>query len=369
MKAIKPANLEAIGSVEASVDPNAVDTSSKLDKDYKKWETFEYDDMDDVSSDEGDDPFGVGDLDAISGPKEEVAQIKRHWKRADAARKKEERERKQKELEEAKARRDAARASEPQLSSLGPTTYRPCEYRPLSDPEATSAKALDRDYNRWKHVDVDQICLGMDNEGKTKEGDALRLNSNPGSAMLMTENYEKDREEYDLDQELEQNMGSMKKDIAQRLKDGAGFKLQGNDLLRDGKIEAACTAYGKGVEVMDFCKQAEVLMSQGMATKVKSLDADLHRNLAQALLQTGEVKRAKECCDVVLKHNKDDQKALYRRASALVKLGERSAAENDVKALSKLLGSQDVSVKRLQSELQSLEPSAAANEVDLNSMN
>ncbi len=42
---------------------------------------------------------------------------------------------------------------------------------------------------------------------ETQEGKTMRLSAGQGSAMLNCEGYTKDREEYDLDQDIERNMG------------------------------------------------------------------------------------------------------------------------------------------------------------------
>ena len=42
---------------------------------------------------------------------------------------------------------------------------------------------------------------------RCQEGKSMRLSAGQGSAMLNCEGYTKDREEYDLDQDIERNMG------------------------------------------------------------------------------------------------------------------------------------------------------------------
>merc|ERR1739848_714197 len=143
-----------------------------------KWDTFDpYDDIDDVSDD---DEFGgdlsLGDLDALSGPREETARIQKHWKREAAA------------LRRAARERTKDVKTKPHMESglslpTGPEISRPCVYRPEADPEACAAKAIRRDYDKWKNFDVDAALLNMDNEGKTQEGDALRCEARKGSAM------------------------------------------------------------------------------------------------------------------------------------------------------------------------------------------
>ena len=44
-------------------------------------------------------------------------------------------------------------------------------------------------------------------DGCFQEGKTMRLSAGQGSAMLNCEGYTKDREEYDLDQDIERNMG------------------------------------------------------------------------------------------------------------------------------------------------------------------
>merc|ERR1712039_596030 len=137
--------------------------------------------------------------------------------------------------------------------------------------EVAAAKALTRDYGKWKNIDTDQMILDLDNEGTTTEGTAMRCAAGKGAAMLQTENYTKDREEYELDQDIAKNMGGLKNGIAQRLKDAAGFKSEGNNLLRQGRVQDARVCYQKGIATMDLCQQATVIMADSMAHKSMSL--------------------------------------------------------------------------------------------------
>jgi len=247
---------------EGNSDPIAVaevpdefpeSTANALSKDYEKWEDYsDIDDMDDIDGDIDVDP----DLDALKGPAEEIARIHRYW----------DREHKKQKRREAKPKVKPQCRVEPSLLA-GPVTQRPCEYRPGSDPEIAASKAITRDYNKWKQFDANQALLELDNEGTTSEGTAMRCTSTTGSAMISTENYTKDREEYELDQDIEKNVGGLKKVIAQRLKDASGLKVEGNALLQQGRVQDARATYERGIAVMDLCQQATVLMADSMAHK------------------------------------------------------------------------------------------------------
>merc|ERR1712046_550279 len=117
----------------------------------------------------------------------------------------------------------------------------------------------------------------------------------------------KDREEYELDQDIEKQMGGLKKVIAQRLKDASAAKAEGNSLLRDGRAREACTAYRHGLETMEICQQASVIMADTMADKNLRLIGDLHRNLAAAQLEVGDYEGARSSCDAALKISSENQ--------------------------------------------------------------
>merc|ERR1711865_411091 len=102
---------------------------------------------------------------------------------------------------------------------------------------------------------------------------------------------------------------------------------------------------------MELCQQASVLMAESLAVKNGRLQADLYRNLAAAQLETGDYEGAKVSCDEALKkaqeREEDDDKARYRRATALVKLGQFEAARKDADKLASMLGDEDDVVKKL----------------------
>lgn len=345
--AVQDAEAAATESTEqrpALVASSSSSTAGRLAEEYRRWEAFEGEEEEeeefptkeskkfrDLATDLG--------LDAITGPEEEVERIKAHWK------------------EQERGQGQKARPPRPvrEVPSLpeGPVQHRPCEYRPSDDPEAAAAKAIARDYSKWKSFDADAALLELDNEGTTQEGTAVRCASSKGSAMVTTENYTKDREEYDLDQDIAQHVSSLKKVLAQRLKEAAEFKDEGNDLLKSGKASAAAEAYKNGLEALEMFQDASVIMSDSLSTKQARLVADLYRNMAAALLKVGDYEGAKVCCDEVLKEAgaSGDSKALYRRALAQSKLGCLKEAQEDLQKLQALLGASDPAVAQLQQEL------------------
>lgn len=237
-------------------------------------------------------------------------------------------------------------------------TYRPCEYRPSSDPAAAPAEALSREYKKWNGFDADEALLELDNEGTTQEGTAMRCSAGKGSAMINAEGYTKEREEYDLDQDIEKQMGSLKQIIAQRLKDAANYKAEGNRLLRDGRLQDAGATYACGLEALELCQQASVLMSESMLSKQGQLAADLHRNLAAVQLKLANFEGARASCDRALECSSagagrggaDDEKARYRRAVALLRLGRVEDAQADIEQLAVGRGEADAIVRRLRAE-------------------
>lgn len=326
-------------------------TAAALKKEYDKWER--YDENEEVNELDDDDEFTAmaRDLDALSGPQDEVARIHAHWKKELQVRQKSAR---------AAVVAEATKKEQRKYDNLkqGPVTHRPCEYRTPNHPEAAAAKAVARDYSKWKQFDVDGALLELDNEGKTEEGNMMRVGSTAASATLSAEGYKKDREEFELDEEIEEKMGGLKKIFGQRLKDAAGCKAEGNRLLREGRSKEACKVYSQGLGYMELCEQATVIMSESMALKNTTLVADLHRNLAAAQLAAGDFEGARNSCDVLLLRPEDnkntdpvDTKALFRRATALLRLGNVTEARRDIERLTAMGGAEDAALKRLREEL------------------
>jgi len=250
---------------------------------------------------------------------------------------------------------------QPELPS-GPVIARPCEYRGVRDPEVKPAEALKKNYNKWKKMDTDAMELDLDNEDTTTEGKAMRMSAAQGSAMVSCEGYTKDREEYDLDRDIEKEVGDLKKVLAQRLKDAANLKLEGNKYMGTGDVKKAKVSYQKGLTAMELCKQSSVLMSESMASKNSRLIGDLLRNLAATQMQLGEYAVARDTCDLALQEvearsaatgrKEEDDKARYRKALANLHLGCKDAASEDIERLAQTLGENDANVKRLRAELQ-----------------
>eukprot|EP00930_Biecheleria_cincta_P056109 TRINITY_DN42289_c0_g1_i1.p1 TRINITY_DN42289_c0_g1~~TRINITY_DN42289_c0_g1_i1.p1 ORF type:complete len:781 (-),score=189.66 TRINITY_DN42289_c0_g1_i1:1-2343(-) len=322
-------------------------TAQSLSAEYKKWEAFDEEDLDELDDDMED----VGSiegiaLDALTGPAEEVANIKKHWRRETRQR--------AKELQQNESIKSPARPARPAVPSLptGPLVERPCMYTPPEDPKAVAAKAIERDYGKWKNFDADGALLELDNEGTTEEGSAMRMTASKGSAMINCEGYTKNREEYDLDTEIEQHMGGLKKIMAQNFRDASTLKAEGNDLLRKGKAEAAAETYKKGLQTMQLAQSASVIMADSLADKQSRLIADLHRNLAAAQLALSDFEAVLKSCDEALKvGGGQDEKARYRKAVALLRLGRRADAAKETEALAALGPEHDAAVKKLRIEM------------------
>jgi hypothetical protein len=356
-------------------------TAEALSRDYQKWDTYDDDDandsLDDVSDDEavgdGGDAGGI-DLDAMTGPREEVARIQAHWKREARAKRREDKRAEARRREEHHQRVREAREQEQLSAPSGPLRHRPCEYRPPNHKDVAPSKALNEEYRSWKKFDANEAMLDLDNDGKTEEGRAMRCEARPGSAMISHVDAKKDREEFELDEDIEKHMGGLKKIVGQRLKDAAASKSEGNSLFRNGRASDACSAYLGGIEMMELCKQAQVIMSDSMSSKVTALTADLRRNLAAAQLQAADLKGCVETCDALLGETveKDgggksqgettcDEKALYRRAEALLRLGKTEKAQRDIEKLASVRGQSDAVVKRLRADVdRRLQASAGA---------
>mmetsp|Transcript_62170 Transcript_62170/g.115371 ORF Transcript_62170/g.115371 Transcript_62170/m.115371 type:complete len:359 (-) Transcript_62170:68-1144(-) len=336
---------------------SAADT---LSQNYRKWESFEEDEFA-VGSDDEDCNDYYSSLDAITGPQEEVANIRAHWKRETAKLKQQVRRTAEESKKSERDRQEAARAQE-EIQSAGVVQQRPCIYSVGRELQTSPAKSLQKDYSKWENFDANAALLELDNEGKTAEGSGVRCTARAESAVLAAEGYKKDKEEFELDEEIDQHMGSLKKSIAQRLKDASELKQAGNDKLRGGNATAAIGLYKDGIESLHLCHNASVLMSEAVSQKLATITADLLRNLAAAQLQTGDLEGCIESCTAVLRGacidgkdgvEVDDDKALYRRAKALIGLRKFARAERDVDKLEMLRGHTDAVVRNLRAEVQS----------------
>ncbi|CAJ1370248.1 unnamed protein product [Effrenium voratum] len=295
---------------------------------YKKWDDFD-DELEDLDED-ANDGFELNsgmDLNALTGPAEEVKMIKAHWRRegrrlARSSQKPPNNDHRQKSI----------------VPEPGPMQERPCV--------TSEQRLLEQNYKKWNKFDADAAMLEIDNADTTEEGKAMRLSAGQGSAMLNCEGYTKDREEYDLDQDIERNMGGLKQLLAQNLKDASQLKMEGNTMLRAGQAKEAADQYRKGIETLQLARQASVLMSASLADKQSQLLADLNKNLAAAQLAISDFSGALASADEALTVS-DDEKARYRRAVALVRLKRLDEARKEVEKLD----SSDPAVQKLKSEL------------------
>lgn len=332
--ATKAEDAEPAPVVPTPISESAESTAQALNKDYQKWKELnsDSDELDSLDDDYDD----VMDLNALTGPAEEVAKIRKHWRYEE---KKNKRQMKKKPQEKPKA--------ETSYITSDPITARPCEYRP---DESAATKSMKKSYDKWKKMDADAMLLDLDNEGKTEEGNAMRMTAGKGNAVLQCEDYIKDREEYDLDEEIQQKMGGLKRTVQERLKVAAQSKEEGNQLMRQGHVKESCKAYQRGAAALEICHQSTAIMSDGLADKTKRLLGDLHRNLAAAHLQLEEWQGAYESADLALslvEEGKDDDKARYRRALAAVRLGRKKEAEKDLHLLRSLRGPEDAFVTKI----------------------
>jgi len=325
------------------VKPIAVDVASttahKLTAEYEKWQDFD-EDLAELDDDAGTDFYldssGL-DLNALTGPEDEVSQIRAHWRReARKMAKSSRRETRQQLQPNAPMRTDM---------QPGPVQERPSVCEP-------SSNAMKQSYDKWKSFDADDAILQLDNEDTTEEGKAMRLNADPGSAFLTTEGYTKDREEYDLDEDIQRNMGNLKQILAQNFQDASALKAEGNELLRAGKAGEASAKYAQGISTLQLASHASVLMTTSLAEKQSRLLADLQRNLAAAQIAVGDFAAAVDSVDEVLRADDNDGKARYRRAVALLRLRRFSEASDEVGRLeSRAQTCDDAAVRRLREEI------------------
>ena len=235
-------------------------TAHKLSAEYEKWQGFD-DELEELDDDEGADfcmdSSGL-DLNALTGPEEEVNQIRAHWRR--------------------EARKIAKCSRSYGRTQPSPAASSPCDERTLLVPQGSvqerpsvcqpkASSAMEQSYAKWKSFDADAALLQLDNEDTAEEGKTMRLNADQGSAFLTTEGYTKDREEYDLDEDIQRNMGSLKQILAQNFKDASALKMEGNEMLRVGQAKEAIDKYAQGISTLQLAGHASVLMTSSLAEK------------------------------------------------------------------------------------------------------
>eukprot|EP00659_Diplonema_papillatum_P010086 gene10086-15506_t len=145
--------------------------------------------------------------------------------------------------------------------------------------------------------------------------------------------YKIDREEHDLDRDLDASTQKLKSRTSHYFRAAHACKEEGNALLRRGDPSGAAAKYAEGTAVVEQCLTVSVLMAPSMAEKVASLAVALHSNRAQACLQLERWGEALSEAASALELDAGHEKSRYRRAVACCELADYKASIADINLL------------------------------------
>lgn len=114
----------------------------------------------------------------------------------------------------------------------------------------------------------------------------------------------------------------------ERLDRAVARKSDASRLFQEKRMRLAAKHYEEMASF--FVRPEDFKEQQGEATELRRV---AHLNRAACMLQLQEMQKAKDLCDMVLKEEPEQPKALFRRAKALTALKEHQAALEDVKRL------------------------------------
>eukprot|EP01062_Namystynia_karyoxenos_P080716 TRINITY_DN8731_c0_g1_i1.p2 TRINITY_DN8731_c0_g1~~TRINITY_DN8731_c0_g1_i1.p2 ORF type:complete len:339 (+),score=118.49 TRINITY_DN8731_c0_g1_i1:81-1097(+) len=245
------------------------------------------------------------DLDAVSGPQEEVAAIRRHWAEQDRLHRGRQPQgaappprarlleppQQHEEVEEEEAPAPQQRPQPRQQPPPPPKRVDPAEGAAQEGPRTVASN-----YRKWDNFDADAAELEVDNsDRKDPEEAATMVRATAGGVGIQCVDYKKDREEFDLDKELQHRTQDLQSSLTHRLKLAGDCNDRGNAAMDAGKKEPAegpqkfrdaLAHYTEGLEVLQFCVTAKVLMAPGLVEKLNQLLVPLTNNAAQAALFT-----------------------------------------------------------------------------------
>ena len=129
--------------------------------------------------------------------------------------------------------------------------------------------------------------------------------------------FVKDKESWDL------------KDGAEKLAYAEAKKAEGNALFAAGKAARALRRYSKALKMIEY----DTSFPEESKKASKVLKVTLHSNTAQCKLKAGDWRGAEVAATKALDMDSSAAKARFRRAQALMGLGEHFDAERDLKKL------------------------------------
>eukprot|EP01064_Diplonema_japonicum_P018113 TRINITY_DN26804_c0_g1_i1.p1 TRINITY_DN26804_c0_g1~~TRINITY_DN26804_c0_g1_i1.p1 ORF type:complete len:310 (+),score=78.60 TRINITY_DN26804_c0_g1_i1:47-931(+) len=273
---------------------------SNLSAAYSKWDSIE------CSDDEGPTTTTTGlrrtnvtesSLDALKGSEEEVRQIRKNWGYHDA-------------VEE------------------------PVQEKKEKITTNTKPATTTRTFKEWDSFDADKELLNLENEDMHDPEEAPSMVSGTKEVINVDcVNYKKDREEYDLDRELEDRGKDLKQRTAYRFNTSHTLKEDGNKALKKGNLKEAIKIYLSAQTCVASCISAIPVMSPSMGQKVKDLATTIASNLSQAFVSSNQYSEALAAAEEALSLTPSHEKSLYRKAVCCRQLGRYKDALEALTAL------------------------------------
>jgi len=216
------------------------------------------------------------ELDALTGPPEEVARIRRNWSQADQARRSERRH-----------------VPAPPIPA-GPVQPRPDVVQP-------AASHFEAAYKKWDKLDTTAMELELDNEDRKPAEEAdMMLRSDGGAVSMTAVNYKQDREEYEMDEELQARAKDMQAVVRAKMTRAWQNKESGDALSKKGQQSEALRNYLLGAQELEYCITARCIMAPGLSDKVRDVGVEVKLGAARAAAGTADWEVAKSMSEQVL---------------------------------------------------------------------
>eukprot|EP00469_Lotharella_globosa_P002090 CAMPEP_0167795814 /NCGR_PEP_ID=MMETSP0111_2-20121227/14667_1 /TAXON_ID=91324 /ORGANISM="Lotharella globosa, Strain CCCM811" /LENGTH=445 /DNA_ID=CAMNT_0007689569 /DNA_START=36 /DNA_END=1373 /DNA_ORIENTATION=- len=200
-----------------------------------------------------------------------------------------------------------------------------------NDDGKAAVKKKKKPKNKWESFDADQALADLENEGRPKDP-GWRISKEPGTATIDCVGYEKSKEEVALDYELAEKAKGMKEMIRTRLASTQVCKEKGNLFVKNRNWAKALDSYSEGLSLLSVARTAAPLMSANLKVRVSALYVALVNNSALCHLKQRQWNETKILATEALKEDVCNYKALCRRASAQIALGELKHARKDIQA-------------------------------------
>jgi len=139
-------------------------------------------------------------------------------------------------------------------------------------------------------------------------------------------------------------------DEASSVEDRLAFAEQtkelGNKLLKAGQPGRAAARYANGIEVLEPCLEGHSYFAEReLRARCAAVHILLCNNMAQACLRLGQWERAADHADKVLQAEPDNRKALFRRATAALRINSDRRIQQALNDLTRITMAEPMNVE------------------------